>query len=163
MIGFFLEPFHQSIRKRQSETAKFYFFDVGVKNTLARQLSIPIAPGNYAYGQAFEHFIMTEVFRLKNYYQPEYRLSHIRTPAGVEIDLVIERPGGKTLLIEIKSTQTVTESMLTHLTNIGNDLKNSELMCLSNDPYLKEIRGVKVVPWQTGLTEIFGDGTLSQG
>ena len=155
LIGFFLEPFHQSVRKRQSDRSKFYFFDTGVKNALARQLSIPLTSGNYAYGQAFGHYVITEVYRLQHYFQPEYRLSHIRTPAGVEIDLVIERPGKTTLLIEIKSTDTVTESMLSHLSNIGKDVKNTELLCLSNDPYLKEINGVKIYPWQLGLKEIF--------
>ena len=30
MIGFFLEPFHNSFRKRLAEKPKFYFFDTGV-------------------------------------------------------------------------------------------------------------------------------------
>lgn len=155
LIGFFLEPFHQSVRKRQSEKPKFYFFDVGVQRALAQQLSVPMTPGNYAYGQAFEHYVMTEAFRLKHYFQPEYRFSHIRTPAGVEIDLVIERPGKKTLFIEIKSTTQVTRDMLAHVINMGKSIRNTELLCLSNDPYVKEIDGVMIYPWQTGLKEIF--------
>ena len=155
LIGFFLEPFHQSVRKRQSAKPKFYFFDVGVKRALARELSIPLTPGNNAYGLAFEHFIMTEVFRLGHYFQPEYRFSHIRTPADVEINLVVERPGKKTLLVEIKSTGQVTRSMLTPLIHIARDLPNSQAICLSNDPHLKEIDGIMVYPWQLGLRYIF--------
>ena len=154
-VGFFLEPFHYSVRKRQSEKPKFYFFDTGVKRALARELSVSLTPGNNAYGLAFEHYIMTEVFRLGRYFQPEYRFSHIRTPAGVEVDLVVERPGKKTVLIEIKSTQQVTSSMLTPLINIAKDLPKSEALCLSNDPHLKEIDGVMIYPWRLGLQHIF--------
>ena len=155
LIGFFLEPYHQSVRKRQSEKPKFYFFDTGVKRALSRQLSIPLTSGNNAYGNAFEHYILTEVFRLQHYFQPEYRLSHIRTPAGVEVDLVIERPQQDTLVIEIKSTQQVTAGMLGNLISIGKDIPNSQIICLSNDPYTKVINGVIVYPWQIGLKEIF--------
>ena len=38
MIGFFLEPFHHSFRKRLVEKPKFYFFDPGVVRSLARGL-----------------------------------------------------------------------------------------------------------------------------
>lgn len=155
LVGFFLEPFHHSVRKRQSEKPKFYFFDTGVKRALARELSTPLLPSTNAYGQAFEHFIMTEVVRLGHYFQPEYRFSYIRTPADVEIDLVIERPGKTTLLIEIKSTQQVLRPMLTPLLRIAKDLPNSEAWCLSNDPHIKEVDGVMIYPWQLGLREIF--------
>ena len=39
LIGFFLEPFHNSFRKRLGSTPKFYFFDPGVVRALARRLS----------------------------------------------------------------------------------------------------------------------------
>ena len=42
MIGFFLEPFHNSFRKRLVEKPKFYFFDPGVVRSLSRRLSVPL-------------------------------------------------------------------------------------------------------------------------
>lgn len=123
LIGFMLEPFHNSVRKRQSGKPKFYFFDTGIVRSLTRCLSIPLQPGNNAYGNAFEHFIIAECCRLGSYLQPEYRFSHIRTPSNVEVDLVIERSGQPTLLIEIKSTSQVTRNMLNNLINISKDVK----------------------------------------
>lgn len=104
LIGFFLDPYDRLVRKRQSEKTKFYFFDTGV----VRVLSVPLVSDNHQYGNAFEHFIIIESLRLGGYFQPEYRFSHIRTSSGVEVDLVIERPGKTTLFIEIKSSNQVT-------------------------------------------------------
>lgn len=58
MLGFLLEGFQHSFRKRLSEKPKFYFFDTGVTRTLSRRLSIPYEPGNTAYGDVFEHFVL---------------------------------------------------------------------------------------------------------
>lgn len=69
MIGFFLEPFHNSFRKRLVEKPKFYFFDTGIVRCLSRRLSIPILPQTSCYGEAFEHFIILEFFRLTQYFE----------------------------------------------------------------------------------------------
>ncbi len=42
MIGFFLEPFRNSFRKRLVEKPKFYFFDTGIVRSLSRRLSVPL-------------------------------------------------------------------------------------------------------------------------
>lgn len=65
MIGFFLEPFHNSFRKRLVEKPKFYFFDPGVVRSLSRRLSVPLVAKTSAYGEAFEHFILLEFIRLE--------------------------------------------------------------------------------------------------
>lgn len=157
LIGFFLEPFHHSVRKRLSEKPKFYFFDTGVCRSLARLLSIPLQVGNHAYGNAFEHYIIIECFRLASYFQPEYRFSYLRTTSDVEIDLVVERPGKPLLLIEIKSSTQVTREILGSFIRLSKDIPGSEAICLSNDPYAKLIEHVKVLPWQQGLIQIFND------
>lgn len=155
LIGFFLEPYSQSIRKRQSEKPKFYFFDTGVTRALARTLSIPLQPKTHAYGNAFEHYIITECIRLASYYKPEYQFSYIKTPSNVEIDLIINRPGQTTLLVEIKSTTNATADKLSAFARLSKDFPNSEAICLSNDKYAKQIGRITIYPWQTGLREIF--------
>lgn len=44
MIGFFLEPFHNSFRKRLSSKPKFYFFDTGIVRALTRMTSVALLP-----------------------------------------------------------------------------------------------------------------------
>jgi hypothetical protein len=79
---------------------------------------------------------------------------NLRTKDGVEIDLVIERPGLKRALIEIKSTQSVTEDDIRSLVHLGKDVAHSEAFCLSRDPHAKKIGAVACLPWQHGLSEI---------
>jgi predicted AAA+ superfamily ATPase len=75
LVGFFLPAFHQSVRKRQRVSPKFYFFDPGVKRALARTLQQEIYPRTYEYDQAFEHWVVLEFFRLAHYLDKEWSFS----------------------------------------------------------------------------------------
>ncbi len=70
-------------------------------------MSAPILPQTYAYGNAFEHFIILECIRLSSYYNKEYRFTYLRTPSDAKIDLIVERPGQPLLCIEIKSATNI--------------------------------------------------------
>lgn len=156
MIGFFLEPFHNSFRKRLMEKPKFYFFDPGVVRSLSRRLTVPLMPKTTAYGEAFEHFILLEFIRLGSYFQPDYRFSFIRTPADVEVDLVIERPGKKLLCIEIKSSDSITEKDISAFSRITKDLhQDCEAIVLSQDRFMKKFDHVTCYPWKQGIAECF--------
>lgn len=159
LIGFFLEPYKSSFRKRLSQKPKFYFFDSGVVKALSKTLSVNLVEGTYAFGNAFEHHLILECFKLTDYYQREYKLSYIKTHGDVEIDLVIERPAKPLLLIEIKSNTQVTPESLSNFIKLSRDIKNSEAICLSRDTYPKQIEHVRVMPWQEGLKEIFQAAT----
>lgn len=154
LLGTILPPFHESIRKRQLENPKFYIFDNGVRKALDRTISIPLEPSNYSYGKAFEHFILNEIIKLKNYKLLDYELSYLHTYDNAEIDLIIERPGLPRALIEIKSGTHVDERDLGHLCALGRDIPSSEKFCLSRDPHPKKIEGVNCLPWQKGLAEL---------
>lgn len=154
LIGTFLPTFHESVRKKQFESPKFYLFDNGVRNALSHTLNIGLAPSTYAYGVAFEHLIVQEIIKLQSYKNADYELSYLKTYDDAEIDLVIERPGMPKALIEIKSKNFITENDLRHLVSLGKDIKNSERFCLSLDPNAKKIDGVSCLPWQDGLIEI---------
>lgn len=154
LLGTIIEPFHESIRKRQFDNPKFYFFDNGVRRALDRTISIDLLPQTYAYGNAFEHFIVNEIIRLKHAKNLDYQLSYLRTYSDAEIDIIIERPGKPRALIEIKSKEHIIESDLKHLLSLGSDISNSELFCLSCDSHSKNIYGIKCLHWKTGLSQL---------
>lgn len=58
-IGFMLPAWTKSVKRKAISTAKFYYFDIGVKNILAEIKSID--PNSDIYGNAFEHFIACEL------------------------------------------------------------------------------------------------------
>lgn len=156
LIGFYLEPFQNSFRKRLSGKPKFYFFDVGVVRALTRSLTLPLQNSTSFYGEIFEHFIILECMKLASYFKPEYRFSYLKTKDDAEIDLVVERPGKPLLCIEIKSSNTVRQEDLKSVIAITSDIKKSETVCFSNDSQRKRYEHVTVIPWQQGIKEFFG-------
>jgi predicted AAA+ superfamily ATPase len=156
LVGFHLKSFHRSIRKQQKESPKFYFFDTGVVRALNRKLKLPLEPRTSDFGNAFEHFIILEIYRLCNYHKNDYRLSYIRSKDDVEVDIVIERPGKPDLLVEIKSTIQVDAADVKSMASYQKDWDQScEAILLSLDPFQKEFQNVKCFFWQDGIKQCF--------
>jgi len=155
LLGFLLDPFHESVRKSQRQSPKFYFFDTGVERALSRSLDVPLREGTYAYGNAFETFFINEVIKAKSYLRKDYALSYLRTKDDAEIDLIVERSPGDRVLIEIKSTKRIQQSDSKNLNAFAASLKNSKALLISQDPNPKVFGSVTALPWEQGLTEIF--------
>jgi uncharacterized protein len=154
LLGFLLEPYHQSVRKRQRQSPKFYLFDPGVKRALDRTLTVDLKPGTYAYGKAFEHFVIAEAIRLNEYKQKDFHFSYLRTKDDAEIDLIVDRPGAPVALVEIKSSPRIDERDTRSLERFAADMPRSEAFILSTDPVAKRIGKVQAFTWQQGLAEL---------
>ena len=159
MIGFFLEPFHNSFRKRLVGKPKFYFFDPGIVRSLSRRLSVPLIPKTAAYGEAFEHFILLEFIRLGSYFQADYRFSFIRTASDVEVDLIVERPNKPLLCIEIKSSEVIDAISIRSFIKITREIPNCEAIVLSQDRFMKKFDHVNCYPWKQGIEKHFPEVT----
>lgn len=155
LVGFVLEPFHNSYRKRLLQKPKFYYFDPGVARALTHHLSVPITTGTSYYGEIFEHFIILECVKLAAYHQLDYRFSYMMTQDGEEVDLIVERPNLSLLLIEIKSNSDVREANLKTLHKISAEIPGCEAICISNNPQRKKYGDITVLPWQLALQEYF--------
>ncbi len=155
LIGRYLEPYHSSVRKRQSKKSKFYFFDTGVVRTLQNFAEEKLIESTYEYGNLFETFLINEFFKLKESLEKRWQFSYLRTQNDVEIDLVIEKPRSKPILIEIKSGNRVSRKDVKSLKSFENDFKGSTFYLLSNQKAGQEIDGVRCLYWLDGLKEIF--------
>lgn len=155
LVGFFLEPYQHSFRKRLKNAPKFYFFDVGVTRALAQMLSVIPKESTSYYGELFESFVITECWKLAAYFYSEYKFSYLMTGAGLEVDLVVERPGMPKLLIEIKSSREIFDTDLSSLKSIAEGLGNCEVVCFSNEPRQKRIGNIMVYPWEEGIKHYF--------
>ena len=155
LLGFFLEPFQHSFRKRLSKTPKFYFFDLGVVRALTAQLNVSLVPSTSYFGELFEHFIILQCIQLASYYHRDYRFSYLKTKDDAEIDLIVERPGLPLLFIEIKSANQVRTEQLKTIKKMAEDFGDCEAICLSCDTYAKNLDGIKVLPWHQGLQTYF--------
>ena len=156
LLGFMLPSYHKSVRKQQRKSPKFYFFDTGLKKALDRTLNFDLSEGTYAFGAAFEHWVIAECFRLNEYLRKDFKFSYLRSKDGVEIDLIIERPMQKDLLIEIKSSRQIKEKHTTHLCAFQKDWKSDSISQIwSLDKNEKNIKGVDCVFWKNALKRIF--------
>jgi uncharacterized protein len=154
MMGFLLPVWHRSFRKRQSTRPKFYFFDTGVKRALDFTLSQVLYDGTYQFGAAFEHFIILELIRLNDYRRLDYRFSYLRTPAGREIDLVIDRPGLPVALVEIKSCVTIKEEDCAVVNDFLIDIPDAAAFCISRDPHRKIIGKTICIHYEEAAAEL---------
>lgn len=154
LVGFLLPAYHRSVRKQQRANPKFYFFDTGVKRSLDRTLQVPLNARTYEYGKAFEHFIVTQISHLSRYRYPDWRLSYLRTGAGAEIDLLIERPGQPEAIIEIKSSQRVDDRDVRGLARFTGDFANAAALYISRDPTRMRMDGVLCLHWRDALAEL---------
>ncbi len=155
LLGFELQPYHESLRKRQSQRSKFYLFDLGVKKAIDRTLNVPTTESTYAYGKAFEHFFIIECIRLNDYLKKDFRFSYLLTKDNVEVDLIIERPGQRELWIEIKSAKRVDENELGHVLKLKAEKKKCDLIIASRETQTRQLKDFKIMPWQDAIHEIF--------
>jgi len=103
LIGFVLPPFTRSGHARVLRTPRFFFFDVGVRNALAR---LPLDERILATeaGGLFEQRVVAELRARASYLGPAYRLSFWRTVDGAEVDVILETPR-ELIPIEVKYTR----------------------------------------------------------
>jgi len=154
LVGYMLPAFGRSLRKQQRRAPKFFLFDCGVTRALERSLASPLQPASFSYGKLFEQFIIMEIMRLNDYLQKDSRLSYFRTKDDLEVDLVLERAGEKTIFIEIKSTARVTEAHVSQLNRLAAEFGECCFYCFSNDPLSKRIGKTACLHWKAGLSEI---------
>ena len=155
LLGFMLPAFHQSIRKSQRKSPKFYFIDTGIKRALSETLTVELLPQTKAFGDAFEHWVILEIIKTADYRRLDWRYSYLRTKNGVEIDLIIQSPQ-KLLLIEIKSKTLVKPEDASSLERIGKDLSSkAEKWLISNDPLERQFNTVRALHWGKAMKELF--------
>jgi len=155
LIGFFLNPYHKSDRKRLVKHPKFYLFDNGVRNALLNKHLAPVEEKTYDYGILFESFIINEIHRLNKYFKTRFELSFYRTNNGAEVDLIMEKVDGKVLALEIKSSSNPSKADFSGLYSFQELVPNAELVCVANLNQKRVYGDVTVYPWREFFNCLF--------
>ncbi|MBM4254197.1 MAG: ATP-binding protein [Deltaproteobacteria bacterium] len=156
LIGFMLPAFSRSVRKAQRQLPKFYYVDTGIKRGLDRTLSVELLPQTFAWGDAFEHWVILEFVKGSQYKRLDWSFSYIRTKDDVEIDLIVERPGDRNLFVEIKSKSLVDAADAKSLETLGADTDpKAERWLLSCDPLQRTFGKTKAMHWMDGIKLLF--------
>ncbi len=96
-----LPPYHANVKKTLVKSPKVYIRDSGLVHALLGIESLHDLLGHPVVGMSWEGHVLENLLRVA----PERsKASFYRTHTGVEIDLVLELPGGCLWAIEIKGT-----------------------------------------------------------
>ena len=98
LIGFELQPFGKTLKRKASTKSKFYFFDCGVANYFARRL--PLAEHSSDLGICFEQFLIQEIRAYLSYNRIKKNITYWRSK-DFEVDLII----GQDIALEFKFSQ----------------------------------------------------------
>jgi hypothetical protein len=94
-----LQPFHANVGKRLVKSPKVFVRDSGIVHTLLGLDDREVVLGHPVAGGSWEGFVLENLVSAA----PERAKAFFyRTAAGAEIDLLLEMPGGKRWVIEIK-------------------------------------------------------------
>ena len=109
-IAFRLPAFHANLRKRLVKMPKLYFYDTGLASWLLGIREPGQLRSHPLRGPLFETWVVSEIVKQRANRGDTRGLSFYRDRNGAEVDLVIERPDGLTLL-EVKSAETPSASV----------------------------------------------------
>lgn len=144
-----VEPFLRNSRKRILSSPRYYFFDLGVRNALARwPLSKDTA--NVQKGTLFEHFVMLEIIRRVRTLNKNYKVYYWRTSGGAEVDCVLDL-GDEIIPIEIKSGANVGMGELKGLKNFLKEYSKIAKMgyvITAGERKEKLAENIIALPWQ---------------
>ncbi len=148
-LGFMLPAYTKTIKRKALSTAKFYFFDIGVRNTLINLTSLP--PHSDVFGQAFKHFIAMELRAYLSYQRMRDPLCFWRSKHGDEVDFII----GDQLAIEVKSSDQVKDKHLKGLTRFAEEGLCKRYILVSQDPTARKINQIETLHWQDFLKQLW--------
>ncbi|QOI97078.1 MAG: ATP-binding protein [Flammeovirgaceae bacterium] len=151
LIGDFVPSFQKNPKRRTIAAPKFYFFDVGIVNTLLRRKSIE--PGSVNFGFAFEHFIFHELKTYSQYSGKKFPIHYWRTSSQFEVDFVL---GDHEVAVEVKSTDNVHLKHTKGLNAFSDEYKLKSRIIVSLDPLPRTIAsGITVLPWREFLNRLW--------
>ncbi|OHB76893.1 MAG: hypothetical protein A2Z34_10170 [Planctomycetes bacterium RBG_16_59_8] len=150
-LGFRIPPWKKSRTRRMTLTEKFYFFDVGISNFLARRTP---RQGTPEFGKSFEHYILMELRAYQAYRNRDLPIAFWRTAAGQEVDFIL---GEKDLAVEIKGSSRVHDGDVRSISALLEDgpVKRRCIVCLENEPR-RVAKEIEILPWRLFLERLWG-------
>lgn len=154
-IGFLVPAWQKTLKRKPLSTAKFYYFDIGVKNNLAKISHIP--PKSNTYGQAFEHFIALELRAYISYRRNFASLHYWQAKNGQEVDFILNDD----IAIEVKTTTQTHDKHLKGLKVLAEENICKRFILVSQDTLHRKVGQIELMHWQNFLSALWRDEILS--
>lgn len=151
LIGNTLEPFKVKKGRKTVSKAKFYFFDLGVLNSLLGRKSLSIRTPEF--GNLFETWVYLELKAYLEYQGRDEPISFWRTQQGHEVDFVV----GERIAIEVKSTELVGDRHLEGLQMLNSELRMEKNYLISRDPEYRKVGCIEIFPYQSFVHKLWNN------
>ena len=160
LLGFLLEPYVETKKRKAIQTGKFYIFDTGVLNQLRGTEALD--RNSDTYGICFESFIASELRAYLSYRRSKQALCFWRSTHQHEVDFVI----GNKIAIEVKSTTHTTSRHLAGLQALAEEGIFEDFYLISQDPVERVIpiaggAKARIIPWKSFLEALWSGKIVS--
>lgn len=158
LLGYFLDPYVKHVgRDIITATPKFYLFDVGLANYLAKQ-QVNELKGSVA-GAAFEHYIFMELVAYRGLKELNFDITYWRTKTGLEVDFIL---GKGEVAIEVKISSKVVLPDLKGLVAFQEEHKPKKAYVVCLVPRARKIKSIDgqeimILPWEKFLELLWND------
>lgn len=149
LIGYQLPAFRKTIKRKPVAKSKFYFFDVGLANTLLKRGEIQ--QRSESFGRALEHLIFLELRARLDYTRSNLPLHYWRSLSQIEVDFVL----GERIAIEVKGKSRVTRRDHGGLRALSEDLDLDRKIIVCTEPRRRREEDVEVIPVEEFLSDLW--------
>jgi predicted AAA+ superfamily ATPase len=150
LLGFRMQPWRKTRKRKLIGTEKFYLFDVGLTNYLSRRSP---KMGTPEFGHSFENYILMELKAYQGYRQPELDIRYWRTTTGFEVDFIL---GDMDVAIEVKSSQKIHSGHLRGMRALLEEHQVKRSVVVSLEKHGRKIESrIEVLPWQLFLEKLW--------
>lgn len=155
LVGEQLPPFRKTRSRKPVATAKFYFFDAGVANTLRR--SGAVERGSDAYGRSLEHLVFLELRTWLDYRRRHEPLTYWRSRSQLEVDFLID----DAVAIEVKAKSRVSVRDYRGLLALAEEVPLRRKLVVCHEPRpRRDDHGVEILPVQVFLDTLWGGAII---
>lgn len=155
LVAYEIEPYkHTRTRQIISSVPKFYFFDPGVANILAKRNIMHLQ--GFDAGKSFETYIFHELNAYKNIKEKDVSIFYWRTRTGLEVDFVIPEAE---IGIEVKISQNIDKTDFNGLLAFIDEQKFSKGYVVCNVPRIRKIeldsKEIHILPYMIFLEKLW--------
>lgn len=151
LLGFQLNPWTKTRKRKSIETAKFYLFDPGVTHTLSQTKTLD--RNSDLYGQSFEQWIGMELRAYLSYRRSNDALCFWRSTHQHEVDFIV----GDHTAIEVKATRKTNENHLKNLALLQEEKICERYILVSQDKIETKHGPFSTLHWRTFLEQLWNN------
>ena len=142
LLGYQVEPFTRTEKRKAVSSTKFYFFDIAIARSL-RNIPAP-ALGTTEAGEYFEQLICMELTAWIDYKHPRSKLAFWRSKSGLEVDFCVDEQ----LAVEAKLSSNISDKHLKGLKALREEgiFKRFVVVCQEEHP--RAVDGIEILPWK---------------